>query len=242
MKKLMALTILLAACGADVKEKNKDATDNNGIVINNGGTSTNNGETNNVVKTNNATATNTSNNTTKTTNTIPPEDCGNGELDTTEACEGFELRGKTCASEGFDGGMISCTNTCELDLSDCEACGNGVIEGDEECDGDKLGGQTCEDFIAGTIGELECTRSCLITPESCVAKLAKCSELAECLNLCNQADENCVNGCTDRASQRSVDFYVAVSICVQDNNCMDQECVQQFCSAEATACFSEDPN
>ncbi len=49
----------------------------------------------------------------------PLESCGNGTLDTIEICEGFELRGKTCQSEGFIGGMLTCTDNCTHDSSDC---------------------------------------------------------------------------------------------------------------------------
>ena len=36
-----------------------------------------------------------------------------------EACDGPELGGATCMSEGFGDGMLSCTANCELDTSGC---------------------------------------------------------------------------------------------------------------------------
>ncbi|MEO0814936.1 MAG: hypothetical protein AAFY60_18895, partial [Myxococcota bacterium] len=43
--------------------------------------------------------------------------CGDGILDAGEICEGFELRGATCLSEGFDSGALSCSADCTLDTS-----------------------------------------------------------------------------------------------------------------------------
>lgn len=46
-------------------------------------------------------------------------DCGNGVVDAGEACDGSNLNGATCASEGFAFGVLSCTAGCALDTSGC---------------------------------------------------------------------------------------------------------------------------
>jgi hypothetical protein len=70
--------------------------------------------------------------------------CGNGVRDqcmsaanvgctamtVTEACDGTDLGGATCASQGFAGGTLTCTESCGFDLSVCTAClptGDGVV-------------------------------------------------------------------------------------------------------------------
>jgi hypothetical protein len=123
--------------------------------------------------------------------------CGNGVLDPGEACDGTELGGKDCASQGFDGGVLACTDGCELDVSgcthdevcdngtdddgdgdadcadaDCAAfeaclCGNGVLDSGEECDGAAFGGKTCES-LGYASGILACTNACELNESGCV--------------------------------------------------------------------------
>jgi hypothetical protein len=56
---------------------------------------------------------------------LPKKVCGNGVAEPSEKCDPGDastdpdFRGKTCRSEGFDGGDLVCTAECELDDSDC---------------------------------------------------------------------------------------------------------------------------
>jgi hypothetical protein len=45
--------------------------------------------------------------------------CGNGLLDVGEACDGNNLNGQTCASLGYDGGVLACTNGCMINVDGC---------------------------------------------------------------------------------------------------------------------------
>ena len=45
--------------------------------------------------------------------------CGNGIIDEGEACDGTELANETCQTQGFNSGTLSCSETCELDLTAC---------------------------------------------------------------------------------------------------------------------------
>jgi cysteine-rich repeat protein len=63
-----------------------------------------------------------------------------------EECDGADLAGRTCQSEGFRGGTLSCRADCTLDTSRCSAaeCGNAVREPGEECDdGNQDDGDAC---------------------------------------------------------------------------------------------------
>ena len=90
--------------------------------------------------------------------------CGNDVIDPGETCDGSDLGGADCVSQGFDGGTLGCAADCSaLDESACTMadCGNGAIEGRELCDGADLGGADCvsEGFDGGTLG---CSPNCSV--------------------------------------------------------------------------------
>lgn len=45
--------------------------------------------------------------------------CGDGIANSGEACDGYDLGGKTCVTEGFYGGKLSCTAMCTFDTGKC---------------------------------------------------------------------------------------------------------------------------
>jgi hypothetical protein len=99
---------------------------------------------------------------------IPAEEacvttCDDGVLDPGEACDGSNLAGESCVSQGFDLGTLGCLDDCTgFDTSGCGggACNDGFITGNEVCDGDDLDGQTCVGLGFGA-GTLECANNCL---------------------------------------------------------------------------------
>lgn len=90
-------------------------------------------------------------------------ECGNGVQEDGEACDGGDLGGATCESEGFGGGGLACNDDCTLDTSNCTACGNGVADEGEECDGSDLGEHSnCADLNLGNADEpLTCNEACM---------------------------------------------------------------------------------
>jgi cysteine-rich repeat protein len=97
---------------------------------------------------------------------IRPCECGNDTIDGREECDGPDLAGHTCVSEGFPGGMLACTPDCTLDTSGCSLCGNGMINAGEQCDGANLGGQSCVTQGFGG-GMLACTPACMLDTSGC---------------------------------------------------------------------------
>jgi formylglycine-generating enzyme required for sulfatase activity len=87
--------------------------------------------------------------------------CGDDIVDDNEQCDGEQLDGKTCQTEGFDGGALACNSpsTCTFDTSGCYACGDGVKNGSEKCDGNDLGAETCATYKYDT-GNLTCKSDC----------------------------------------------------------------------------------
>lgn len=52
--------------------------------------------------------------------------CGNGVIDGTETCDGSQLGGATCLTEGFDSGTLGCAATCNVyDTTACAGSSGG---------------------------------------------------------------------------------------------------------------------
>ncbi len=87
--------------------------------------------------------------------------CGNNIIDEGEVCDGSDLDGETCGTQGFYSGSLSCLADCSgFDTSGCYGyCGDGEINGGEICDRDDLGGETCESLGKGG-GTLVCLDDC----------------------------------------------------------------------------------
>jgi len=91
--------------------------------------------------------------------------CGNNAAEFFfEKCDGIDLNGETCQTQGgFSGGTVSCNANCNgFDVSACTGpgCGNGIKEGSEACDGADLGGKTCADYPRPP--EEECPAICCV--------------------------------------------------------------------------------
>ena len=94
--------------------------------------------------------------------------CGNATWDPGEDCDGGDLNGETCQTQGFAGGTLACNGNCTFNTGSCVAsiCPNGIKEGTEECDTSDFGSQDCSDFGFST-GSLACTGSCTIDTSGC---------------------------------------------------------------------------
>ncbi|MFH1802787.1 MAG: hypothetical protein ABH864_05070 [archaeon] len=57
----------------------------------------------------------------------PPE-CGDGNVDDGEGCDGSNLNGETCQTQGFDSGSLSCDSSCNIITSGCSNEGGGSSE------------------------------------------------------------------------------------------------------------------
>lgn len=55
--------------------------------------------------------------------------CGDGFVDPGESCDGSDLNGGTCSSQGFDSGSLSCSSVCAYVTSSCESDSGGGSSG-----------------------------------------------------------------------------------------------------------------
>ncbi|MFH2005476.1 MAG: hypothetical protein ABI333_02705 [bacterium] len=117
--------------------------------------------------------------------------CGDGvRHQPQEQCDGADLGGQSCQSLGFDGGALSCTSSCLLDLSQCNAqqpfCGDGLINTPmEECDGADLQGLTCQ-ALGYSSGTLSCTGGCWLDTSQCLTTQPYCGD-----GMVNTSQEEC---------------------------------------------------
>ncbi|MFH2006358.1 MAG: lamin tail domain-containing protein [bacterium] len=103
-----------------------------------------------------------------TTGCTPALTCGNAQLDGTEVCDGTELDGETCISQGFYSGSLACASNCgSFVTTGCSGyCGDTTRNGTEECDTADFGTATCGDYGFYS-GSLTCDSSCVIDSSGC---------------------------------------------------------------------------
>ncbi|HEX9943028.1 MAG TPA: S8 family serine peptidase [Thermoanaerobaculia bacterium] len=81
--------------------------------------------------------------------TATPQVCGNGLREGSEQCDGFDLGGQTCQSQGFSGGTLSCNGDCTFNISGCSIClatGASCTSNSQCCSNSckgKTGAKTC---------------------------------------------------------------------------------------------------
>ena len=91
--------------------------------------------------------------------------CGNGILEPGELCDGDATGNATCESQGFSGGSLGCTSTC--DGFDTSACSNESCTPDcssQECGPDPLCGESCGTCAPGTCQEGRCVEASADAP------------------------------------------------------------------------------
>lgn len=86
--------------------------------------------------------------------------------DSVHDCEGEDLKGQSCRTLGFTGGVLRCNAHYEFDFSGCTKCGNRVVEPGEDCEPSRPLSSTCEQqgFPGGT---LQCRADCTFDVSNC---------------------------------------------------------------------------
>ncbi|TXD33907.1 hypothetical protein FRC98_20130 [Lujinxingia vulgaris] len=158
--------------------------------------------------------------------------CGDDEVNTDdETCDGADLNGETCITQGFDGGILGCSDTCGFDTSACTidpVCGDDAVNTDEEaCDGADLAGETCitQGFDGGTLG---CSDTCGFDTSACTMNpVCGDAEVNQSSEECDGADlngETCITQGFDGGSLScNTSCGFDTSACTIDAVCGDAE-------------------
>ncbi|MFH2008396.1 MAG: PPC domain-containing protein [bacterium] len=173
--------------------------------------------------------------------------CGDDLMQITqgEVCDGVDLGGATCQSQGYTGGTLACNDTCDaFDTTACTGgdCGNGVVNSDEQCDGTDLDGTTCVD-LGEPNGNLSCNNDCTFNTAGCssvcgngVVEPGEDCDLFELDgNDCTTIGQGFAGGdlaCTVNCSFNVVDCYMTGVMdvggpCTQNSDCNGGTCLQE---------------
>jgi len=131
----------------------------------------------------------------------PPNQCGDGVLDSWEACDGTQFGDQSCESNGFSGGSLTCDDGCQIWFDGCHqngSCGNGVWEHPaEQCDYPEMGQESCE-FHGYTGGLIQCNGDCTYDLSGCTnancgdgyCDLLNCEDNNSCSQDCDASCDN----------------------------------------------------
>ena len=153
---------------------------------------------------------------------LPGPVCGDEAIDSGEVCDGSNLKGYDCVSQGFDSGSLGCLSDCSgFDTGGCVSgpvCGDGTCDAEETCSGcpadcdgeqaDCSSGETCEVvFGSGSCIEAEsslCNNNLVegseicdgsdLNSETCVTQGFNSGSLGCSSNCLSFDTSSCVNG------------------------------------------------
>lgn len=175
--------------------------------------------------------------------------CGDDVADRGEECDGTDLAGADCASQGFDGGTLACAANCTFDTSGCTsaACGNGEVDLGEQCDGADLDGADCIalGFDSGTLG---CNADCTVDTTGCNSAVCGDGSIKG-IEVCDGANldgEDCVSlgfdvgtlACSGDCLTFDTSGCIDINCCLDNGGlgCNDAACEAAVCAADSSCC------
>ncbi len=155
--------------------------------------------------------------------------CGDLVLNPGEECDTTTFGPLSCELFGYEGGALSCTDHCTLDVQTCigmaDTCGDGVLDVGEMCDGAVPGDLSCKKLGYGS-GEVVCTETCKLDVSGCGGIETVCGDGIrsgdeEC-DAADFGDRSCgAFGYYGGTLSCNSDCTVSLSACVQTGKCGD---------------------
>lgn len=117
--------------------------------------------------------------------------CGDGKVSGTEVCDGTNLGGRTCVTEGFTGGELQCSPSCGVVTTGC--CNHQCVNlGDTSCEGNVL--RKCMQVSGGCRSWVE-SEDCAKTGKTCEAASGTGScKSTSCQDACTTVGDTQCNG------------------------------------------------
>lgn len=194
-----------------------------------------------------------------TSGCISRPNCGNGELDPGEACDGVRFGIiDACAKydSSFSGGILKCNSKCELDTSACiekPKCGNSYIDQGESCDGTNLGfsSSKCIDYNPSTFsgGNISCG-NCQLDTSKCQGTQGACGDgKIDIGEVCDGASFGLIKACSDYSSftggalKCDANCQLDTSGCIPKPNCgngiinINESCDANFLGLSTDKCM-----
>ena len=185
--------------------------------------------------------------------------CGDDAIGGSEACDGDDLGGEDCASQGFDGGDLACADDCSaLDTAECFMFEGPCCEADGTpgCDDAECTAAVCAaDPSCCTAGwDGPCATAafdqpaCMDVGGSCPACADGAAEGAE---VCDGADLDgqdcttvgfddgslaCAGDCTDFDTSACIDWSGDCCAADATPGCDDNACTTAICAIDASCC------
>ncbi len=168
--------------------------------------------------------------------------CGNGVLDANEDCDGTDLFGEDCVTQGYDAGTLACDEHCLFDYSGCVnyECGNGTCDPNED-------GTSCPEDCPAGCGDGTCNaadgETCATCAADCQCGEMPCGDFLQEAGACQ--DAACVAAAYEQVCSEAQDEAAAVLVCAESNcgaECADmssdgcQTCLVLSCGSELVAC------
>jgi alpha-tubulin suppressor-like RCC1 family protein len=145
------------------------------------------------------------------------DNCGDGVIDVGEHCDGDNISGANCFTEGYYDGDLSCTDDCTFDVSDCQSegyCGDGSKQDAEECDGNNIGDITC--LMYGYWGGTP------VCDSNCNLDISDCEQYESCGDGSLQPEfEICEGEDLNSESCNTLGYYGGILRCT--DNCLYDE-------------------
>lgn len=135
-----------------------------------------------------------------------PAACGNNVVEGAEACDGTDLAGETCVTQGYDGGTLSCDSLCTLNTTTCAMSCDPLAQACPV-------GQGC--YTADTSIAV-CAGSGSVALGAACTYLNDCSAGAVCTGVCSQYCDTTAPSCPAATSCTSIGFvpYPDTGVCL----------------------------